>query len=60
MQDSGSDEGSMPTMELSSKTMIKYSRNLDSLRALPGLIENLKPLMNGVVKKKLRIPKDVE
>ncbi|KAK1409965.1 hypothetical protein QVD17_36496 [Tagetes erecta] len=61
MKDAESDEGSITTAELSSNTMInKYSRNLDSSRALPGLIENLKPLMNGVVKKKLRIPKDVE
>ncbi|KAK9061579.1 hypothetical protein SSX86_018761 [Deinandra increscens subsp. villosa] len=60
MQDSGSDSGSLTTSEISRKTsMNRYSRNLDSLRILPGLIDDLDPIMNGVVKKKLKIPKDV-
>ncbi|KAI7756615.1 hypothetical protein M8C21_021366, partial [Ambrosia artemisiifolia] len=60
MRDDGSPPMSMTTNELSRKTMVNsYTRNLDSLRVLPGLVEDLKPLMNGVVKKKLKIPKDV-
>ncbi|KAJ0854846.1 putative carboxypeptidase C [Helianthus annuus] len=60
MRDAGSPPVSMTTNELSRKTTVNsYSRNLDSLRVLPGLVEDLKPLMNGVVKEKLKIPKNV-
>nr|XP_043632037.1 serine carboxypeptidase-like 51 [Erigeron canadensis] len=63
--DSGSGGGSnMITTELSRKTPTNiYSRNLDSLRVsrvLPGGEGDLDTLMNGVIKKKLKIiPKDV-
>ncbi|XP_076921164.1 serine carboxypeptidase-like 51 [Bidens hawaiensis] len=60
MRDSRSPDVSTTTNELSRKTMInEESRNLDSLRVLPGFVNDLKTLMNGAVKKKLRIPKDV-
>ncbi|KAI3793796.1 hypothetical protein L1987_36418 [Smallanthus sonchifolius] len=61
MRDSGSPKQSSTTNELSRKAMInRYSRNLESVRILPGVVEELMPLMNGVIKNKLKIPKHVK
>ncbi|KAL8247253.1 hypothetical protein R6Q59_008469 [Mikania micrantha] len=61
MRDSGSKPVSMTTNELSRKTIMNtYSKNVESARVLPGLVEDLSSLMNGDIKKKLKIPKDVK
>ncbi|XP_071706769.1 serine carboxypeptidase-like 51 [Rutidosis leptorrhynchoides] len=59
--DAGSGGGSMTTSALSRKTATNiYSKNLESKRVTAGGDGDLDELMNGVVKKKLKIiPKDV-
>lgn len=61
--DSGMDPVSLTASELSQQISIKrYSRYLNSLRrATPGGDGDLDTLMNGVIKKKLKIiPRNVE
>ncbi|KAM7528030.1 hypothetical protein LguiB_031440 [Lonicera macranthoides] len=60
--DSGMDPLSLTAAELSHGIAMKrYSRYLDSLRANPGGDGDLTSLMNGEIKKKLKIiPKDVQ
>ncbi|KAI3722080.1 hypothetical protein L2E82_33106 [Cichorium intybus] len=60
--DSSENNVSMTTAALSSRKMMikRYSRNLDSLRVSVGSDGDLDTLMNGVIKKKLKIiPKNV-
>ncbi|KAL5717051.1 Serine carboxypeptidase-like 51 [Ranunculus cassubicifolius] len=54
--DSGMDPVSMTALELSKGIAIRrYSRYLDSLKASPGGGGDIDTLMNGVIKKKLKI-----
>ncbi|GJX35442.1 serine carboxypeptidase-like protein 51 [Tanacetum coccineum] len=61
LSDSGSGDGSMTTSMISTKSVTnKYLRHLDSLRVTAGGDGDLDTLMNGAIKKKLKIiPKDV-
>lgn len=61
MLDFGSGGGSMSITELSRKTVMnRYSRYLNSLRVFPGGDGDLGTLMDGVIRKKLKIiPKNV-
>ncbi|KAL0369592.1 UNVERIFIED_CONTAM: Serine carboxypeptidase-like 51 [Sesamum angustifolium] len=60
--DSGMDPVSLTASELSQQIAIKrYSRYLNSLRSTPGGEGDLDSLMNGEIKKKLKIiPSDVQ
>ncbi|PWA78007.1 peptidase S10, serine carboxypeptidase, Alpha/Beta hydrolase fold protein [Artemisia annua] len=61
LSDSGSGGGSLTTSMISTISVTnKYLRHLDSLRVTAGGDGDLGTLMNGVIKKKLKIiPKDV-
>ena len=60
--DSGMDPVSLSASELSQQISIRrYSRYLNSLRRdTPGGDGDINTLMNGVIKKKLNIPQNVE
>ncbi|KAF5744796.1 serine carboxypeptidase-like 51 [Tripterygium wilfordii] len=54
--DSGMDPVSLTTAELSQgMSMKRYSRYLSSLRAFPGGVGDIDSLLNGVIRKKLKI-----
>ncbi|KAB1227379.1 Serine carboxypeptidase-like 51 [Morella rubra] len=58
--DSGSGSSSTTATELSKGIALRrYSRYLSSLRATPGGVGDVDFLMNGVIKKKLKIPENV-
>lgn len=57
--DSEADTASLTNSDLSKKiATTRYSRYLNSLRATPGHGVDLDTLMNGVIKKKLKIIPD--